>query len=95
VEVLDVDAAAAGVLDDVALDDDDELDPHPPITAAVMATTTAPAPMRARLDLNMGATPPLPTGPHADPRLNLRPARSSPGSAQANRFDQLAASPRG
>jgi hypothetical protein len=44
--VLD-DDDAADVLADDALDDD-ELDPHPPITAAIMATATTPAPMRAR-----------------------------------------------
>lgn len=63
-----VDDAAAGVLDDDALDDDDdELDPHPTITAAIMATATAPALMRARSDLNIGPTPPLAcprAGPH-------------------------------
>ena len=60
------DAAAAEVLDDDALDDD-ELDPHPAITAAIMATATAPALMRARSDLNIGPTPPLAcprAGPH-------------------------------
>jgi hypothetical protein len=53
--------AAVEVLDDVpaeafdadALDDDDELDPHPAMTATSMATAIAPAPERARLDLNM------------------------------------------
>jgi hypothetical protein len=88
-----VDAAAAGVLDDDppaagALDDDDDADPHPPITAAIMATATAPAPMRVRLDLNMGATPPLDNMPACRSALNLRRL------GEANRFDQLAASPR-
>ncbi len=87
------DAAAADVLDDdppaaAALDDDDELDPHPPITAAIIATTTAPAPMRERLDLNMGATPPLDYLPACRSALNLRRL------GEANRFGQLAASPR-
>jgi hypothetical protein len=65
VEVLDDDAGAAAL--DVAALDDDELDPHPPITAAIMATATTPAPMRARSDLNIG--PPLLSRPtRADPR---------------------------
>lgn len=84
--MLDVDAAAAGVLDDAALDDD-ELDPQPAVTAAIMATATAPAPMRARLDLNIGLTPPLDL-PACRSALTLRPAR-----AKAKRFGQLAASP--
>ena len=45
--------------DDDALDDDvvdDELDPHPAMTAVTMATATAPALMRARSDLNIGPT---------------------------------------
>jgi hypothetical protein len=60
------DDPAAEVLDDDALDDD-ELDPHPTTTAAIMATATAPALMRARSDLNIGPTPPLAcprAGPH-------------------------------
>jgi hypothetical protein len=65
-----VDAAADELDDDPpaadALDVDD-VDPHPPSAAAIMATTTVPAPMRARLDLNMGATPPLDC-PRAGPR---------------------------
>jgi hypothetical protein len=85
-------AAAADVLDDdppaAALEDDDDADPHPPSTAAIMATTTAPAPMRARLDLNIGATPPLDNLPACRSALNLRRL------SEANRFDQLAASPR-
>jgi hypothetical protein len=78
-------AAADDALDDAL--DDDELDPHPPITAAIMATATTPAPMRERSDLNMG------------PLLLSRPAiepirmESSPGSAKAKRFDRLVASP--
>jgi hypothetical protein len=73
-EVVDA-AAAADVLEDdppaaAALDDVDEVDPHPPRTPAITAaTSTAPAPVRARLDLNMGATPPLRTTcPRAGPR---------------------------
>jgi hypothetical protein len=71
--VLDDADVAAGALDDDALDDD-ELDPHPAITAAIMATATTPALMRARLDLIIGPTPPLdlPAGRSA---LTLRPAR--------------------
>jgi hypothetical protein len=86
--LLEDDAPAAGVLDDAALDDDDELDPHPAITAAVIATASTPALMRARSNLNMG------------PTLLSRPAReplrveSAPCSGEANRFDRLAASPR-
>jgi hypothetical protein len=88
-----VDAAAAGVLDDDppaagALDDDDDADPHPPITAAIMATATGAAALRVRLDLNMGATPPLDNMPACRSALNLRRL------GEANRFDQLAASPR-
>jgi hypothetical protein len=49
--VLDDDAPAEA-FDAEALDDD-ELDPHPAITATSMATAIAPAPKRARLDLNM------------------------------------------
>jgi hypothetical protein len=49
--VLD-DAPAEG-FDADALEDDDELDPHPAITATNMATAIAPAPKRARSDLNM------------------------------------------
>jgi hypothetical protein len=64
-------AAAADVLDGEppladALDVD-EVDPHPPSTAAIMAAATAAAQRRARLDLNMGATPPLDC-PRAGPR---------------------------
>jgi hypothetical protein len=62
-DVADDDPPAAGALDDV-----DEVDPHPPSTAAVMATTTAPAPTRARLDLNMSATPLSTACPRAGPR---------------------------
>jgi hypothetical protein len=51
VEVLD-DAPAEAFDADVA-EDDDELDPHPAITATSMATAIAPAPKRARSDLNM------------------------------------------
>jgi hypothetical protein len=83
--VLVDDVAAAGA---AAVLDDDELDPQPPITAAIMATATTPAPVRARLDQNMGLTPPLET-PACRSALNLSPA------AKAKRFDQLAASPRG
>jgi hypothetical protein len=93
--VLDVaaGAAAADVLDDdppaaAALDDVDEVDPHPPITAAMMAANIAPAPMRARLDLNIGATPPLDNMPACRSALSLCRLR------EANRFDQLAARPR-
>jgi len=67
--VVDDDEAAAGVLDDELDDDeldDDELDPHPAITAAMMATVTAPALMRARTDLNIGPTL-LSTCPRAGP----------------------------
>jgi hypothetical protein len=83
-DVLDDDPPAAGALDD----EDDEVDPHAPSTAAIMATATAPAPTRARLDLNMGATPPLDNLPACRSALNLRRL------GEANRFDQLAASPR-
>jgi hypothetical protein len=62
VDVLD-DDAAAGVLDAAALDDEDELDPHPAIAAAVRAAANTRAPMRARSDLNIGPTPPLGAGP--------------------------------
>ena len=62
-DVLDDDPAAAGALDDV----DDEADPQPPTTAVIMASAITPAPTRARLDLNMGATPPLDC-PRAGPR---------------------------
>jgi hypothetical protein len=58
------------VVDDAAAPDeldDDDVDPHPQSAAAIMATTTVPALMRARLDLNMGATPPLDC-PRAGPR---------------------------
>jgi len=50
--VLD-DDAPADAFDAAALDVDDELDPHPAITATSMATAIAPALKRARLDLNM------------------------------------------
>ncbi|MGN6866956.1 MAG: hypothetical protein ACTHMY_00985 [Solirubrobacteraceae bacterium] len=50
--MLDDDVPAAA-FDADALDDDDELDPHPAMTATSMATVIAPAPTRARLDLNM------------------------------------------
>lgn len=80
------DDAAAEVLDDDALDDD-ELDPHPAITAAIMATATAPALMRARSDLNMVLL--LLSLARVPVRID-----SPPGSAKAKRFDQLAASPR-
>ena len=63
--MLDDDDAAAGVLADDALDDDDD-DPHPAITAVIMATATAPAQMRARLDLIIGPTL-LSTCPRAGP----------------------------
>ena len=46
--MLDDDAAAGA-----AELEDDELPPHPPITAAIMATANKPAPKRARPDLNM------------------------------------------
>jgi hypothetical protein len=49
--VLDDDDAPAEAFDADVLDD--ELDPHPAITATSMATAIAPAPTRARLDLNM------------------------------------------
>jgi hypothetical protein len=49
--VLD-DAPAEG-FDADALEDDDELDPHPAITTTNMTTAIAPAPKRARSDLNM------------------------------------------
>jgi len=52
VEVLDDDVPAEA-FDAAALDDDDELDPHPAMTATSMATAIAPAPTRARSDLNM------------------------------------------
>jgi hypothetical protein len=51
VEVLD-DPPAEAFDADVA-EDDDELDPHPAMTATSMATAIAPAPRRARSDLNM------------------------------------------
>jgi hypothetical protein len=51
--VLDDDPAPEAAFDAEALDDDDELDPHPAITDTSMATAIAPAPKRARLDLNM------------------------------------------
>jgi hypothetical protein len=44
--------------------------------------------MRVRLDLNMGASPPLDNMPACRSALNLRRL------GEANRFDQLAASPR-
>jgi hypothetical protein len=73
-----VDDAAAGVLADDALDDDDDDDPHPAITVAIMATANTPAPMRARLYLNIGPTPPLDL-PACRSALTLRPAaRSKP-----------------
>jgi hypothetical protein len=61
--VLDDAAAVDAEVDAAALDDDDELDPHPAITATTMATATAPAPTRERSDLNMGPPPPLETPP--------------------------------
>jgi hypothetical protein len=74
-DVLDDDPPAAAALDDV--DDDD--DPHPPRTAAMMATSTAPAPLRARLELNMGATPPLGQLARVPVRVEPSPAwRSKP-----------------
>jgi hypothetical protein len=89
-ELVDA-AAAAEVLDDdppaAALDDVVEVDPHPASTAAIIATTVAPAPMRARLDLNMGRLPPLVTA-RVPVRVEPSPAR------EANRFDPLAASRR-
>jgi hypothetical protein len=85
--VLDDDAVAAAVLADDALVVDDELDPHPTITAAIMATATTPAPMRARSDLNMGPLLLLSRPARLPIRVDLRPAW------EANRFDQLAASP--
>jgi hypothetical protein len=60
--VLDDDVVDAAALDAAVLDDD-ELDPHPAITATTITTDIAPAPMRARSDLNMGPTPPLETPP--------------------------------
>jgi hypothetical protein len=50
--VLDEDDAPADAFDADALEDD-ELEPHPAMTATNMATAIAPAPKRARSDLNM------------------------------------------
>jgi hypothetical protein len=86
VEVLD--DAPAEAFDAAALDDDEELDPHPASTPTSMATAIAPAPKRARSDLNMVSLL-LSKRPRAGSALNL-----SPGSGRAKRFDQLAASPR-
>jgi hypothetical protein len=87
VEVLDEDPPDAAAFDADALDDD-ELDPHPAITTTSMATTIAPAPKRARSDLNMVPLL-LSKRPRAGSALNR-----SPGSGKAKRFAQLAASPR-
>ena len=67
--MVDDDAAAALLVAD-ELDDE----PHPAITAAIMATATTPAPMRERSDLNMGPTPPLDL-PACRSALTLLPAR--------------------
>jgi hypothetical protein len=89
VEVLDEDPPDDAALDAEALDDDDELDPHPAITTTTrMATTIAPAPKRARSDLNM-----VPLLLSKRPRCRFR-VHLSPGSGKAKRFAQLAASPR-
>jgi hypothetical protein len=82
-DVLD-DVAAAGA---AALDDEDELPPHPTSAAAIMATATAPAPKRARPDLNMV--------PLLLSTLARVPVRVWTGLAKAKRVDQLAATPRG
>jgi hypothetical protein len=58
------DVAAAGA---AAVLDDDELDPQPAITAAIMATATTPAPRRARSDLIIGPLL-LSKRPRAGPR---------------------------
>jgi hypothetical protein len=66
-DALELDAPAAGVLDVEELDDD-ELDEHPAIIAAVAATATTPAAMRVCSNLdNMVLTAPF-EAPRADPR---------------------------
>lgn len=73
-----LEAEAAGVAAAVDELDDDEPDEHPPISAAVAATATTPAAMRARSNLDMVLiAPPREKGPRADPRLVFHPARLS------------------
>jgi hypothetical protein len=74
---LEVDPPVAGALVFEAVGDDEELDEHPPITAATAATAITPAAMRARSNLDMVLTAPFERKALEPIHVDLLPARLS------------------